>query len=83
MTPILQLKFPKATLKIFSTGSITVTAPSVANVQAAVEHIYPKVGAGQLGQDYLAYIHKKDLTFAFLNLPGTQKPGWNRFPKSS
>ena len=30
-------------LKIFSTGSITVTAPSVANVQAAIEHIYPKV----------------------------------------
>ncbi len=29
--------------QIFSTGSITVTAPSVANVQAAVEHIYPKV----------------------------------------
>ncbi|XP_023342345.1 TATA-box-binding protein 1 [Eurytemora carolleeae] len=38
-----KLKQPKATLKIFSTGSITVTAPSVANVQAAVEHIYPKV----------------------------------------
>ncbi|KAF4518637.1 hypothetical protein B566_EDAN005964 [Ephemera danica] len=35
---------PKATLKIFSTGSITVTgAPSVAAVQAAVEHIYPLV----------------------------------------
>jgi hypothetical protein len=30
-------------VQIFSTGSITVTAPSVANVQAAVEHIYPKV----------------------------------------
>jgi len=36
-------KNPKATLKIFSTGSITVTAPSVANVQRAVEHIYPLV----------------------------------------
>jgi len=36
-------KDPKATLKIFSTGSITVTAPSVANVQRAVEHIYPLV----------------------------------------
>jgi len=34
---------PKATLKIFSTGSITVTAPSVANVQAAIEQIYPLV----------------------------------------
>jgi len=36
-------KYPKATLKIFSTGSITITAPSVANVQKAVEHIYPLV----------------------------------------
>merc|ERR1719422_2575955 len=36
-------KNPKATLKIFSTGSVTVTAPSVANVQAAIELIYPKV----------------------------------------
>lgn len=34
---------PKATLKIFSTGSITVTAASVAFVQAAIEHIYPLV----------------------------------------
>eukprot|EP00096_Caligus_rogercresseyi_P009045 TRINITY_DN3000_c0_g1_i4.p1 TRINITY_DN3000_c0_g1~~TRINITY_DN3000_c0_g1_i4.p1 ORF type:complete len:301 (-),score=35.52 TRINITY_DN3000_c0_g1_i4:1415-2317(-) len=34
---------PKATLKIFSTGSITVTAPSVRNVQAAIEHIFPLV----------------------------------------
>jgi len=40
-------KDPKATLKIFSTGSITVTAPSVANVQRAVEHIYPLVEAYQ------------------------------------
>jgi len=38
-----KIKFPKATLKIFSTGSITVTAPSVANVEAAIKHIYPKV----------------------------------------
>ena len=36
-------KDPKATLKIFSTGSITITAPSVTNVQRAVEHIYPLV----------------------------------------
>ena len=36
-------KTPKATLKIFSTGSITVTAPSVANVEGAVQHIYPLV----------------------------------------
>lgn len=33
----------KATLKIFSTGSITVTAPSVPNVQQAIEYIYPLV----------------------------------------
>ena len=38
-----KIKDPKATLKIFSTGSITVTAPSVTNVQRAVEHIYPYV----------------------------------------
>ena len=38
-----KIRNPKATLKIFSTGSITVTAPSVANVQAAIELIYPKV----------------------------------------
>lgn len=64
-----KLKVPKATLKIFSTGSITVTgkglieahsaysfiysanvtilssciAASVANVQAAIEHIFPLV----------------------------------------
>lgn len=38
-----RLKSPKACLKIFSTGSITVTAPSIANVQAAIEHIYPLV----------------------------------------
>lgn len=33
----------KAVLKIFSTGSITVTAPSVANVQAAITDIFPLV----------------------------------------
>ena len=38
-----KIKDPKATLKIFSTGSITITAPSVTNVQRAVEHIYPYV----------------------------------------
>jgi len=46
-----KLKQPKATLKIFSTGSITVTAPSVSNVQAAVEHIYPKVCEYQKPKD--------------------------------
>lgn len=38
-----RIKNPKATLKIFSTGSITITAPCVNNVQLAVEHIYPLV----------------------------------------
>uniref|UniRef100_A0A1B6MNQ1 TATA box-binding protein-like 1 n=1 Tax=Graphocephala atropunctata TaxID=36148 RepID=A0A1B6MNQ1_9HEMI len=38
-----KLKQPKATLKIFSTGSITVTAPCVNDVQQAIEHIYPLV----------------------------------------
>ncbi|CAH1776261.1 unnamed protein product [Owenia fusiformis] len=38
-----KIKSPKATLKIFSTGSITITAPSVSNVQSAVEHIFPLV----------------------------------------
>ncbi|KAH8235424.1 hypothetical protein KR032_000172 [Drosophila birchii] len=34
---------PKATLKIFSTGSITVTAASVNDVESAIQHIYPLV----------------------------------------
>ncbi|CAH0556683.1 unnamed protein product [Brassicogethes aeneus] len=38
-----KLTTPKATLKIFSTGSVTVTAPSVAAVQAAIEYIFPLV----------------------------------------
>lgn len=38
-----KLQSPKATLKIFSTGSITVTAASVAFVQAAIEQIFPLV----------------------------------------
>lgn len=42
-----KIKEPKATLKIFSTGSITVTARSVAIVQMAIEHIYPLVEAFQ------------------------------------
>ena len=38
-----RIREPKATLKIFSTGSITITAPCVANIQSAVEYIYPLV----------------------------------------
>ncbi|XP_037069306.1 TATA box-binding protein-like 1 [Pollicipes pollicipes] len=33
----------RATLKVFSTGSVTVTAPSVAAVQQAIEHVFPLV----------------------------------------
>lgn len=38
-----KLQNPRATLKIFSTGSVTVTARSVAMVQAAIEYIFPLV----------------------------------------
>lgn len=38
-----RFKEVSATLKIFQTGSITITAPSVDAVQSAVEHIYPLV----------------------------------------
>lgn len=38
-----KIKDIKATLKIFSTGSITVTAPSVSAVQQSIEMIYPLV----------------------------------------
>ncbi|KAI8428199.1 hypothetical protein MSG28_002433 [Choristoneura fumiferana] len=34
---------PKATLKIFSTGGVTITARSVCDVQSAVERIFPLV----------------------------------------
>lgn len=33
----------KATFKIFQTGAITVTAPNVASIDLAVQHIYPLV----------------------------------------
>ncbi|XP_034936947.1 TATA box-binding protein-like protein 1 [Chelonus insularis] len=38
-----KLKEPRATLKIFSTGSVTITAPSVAAVGEAIEQIFPLV----------------------------------------
>lgn len=37
------MKDIKAVLKVFQTGAITITAPSVQNVQIAVERIYPLV----------------------------------------
>lgn len=43
-----RIKPIKATLKIFSTGSITITAPCVANIGTAVEHIYPLVSEFQM-----------------------------------
>ncbi|TNN82548.1 TATA box-binding protein-like protein 1 [Liparis tanakae] len=36
-----RIKHIKATVQVFSTGSITVTGPNVQNVATAVEHIYP------------------------------------------
>jgi len=38
-----KMKDLKATLKIFSTGSITVTAPAIVNVQQAIERVFPLV----------------------------------------
>ncbi|XP_015917881.1 TATA box-binding protein-like 1 [Parasteatoda tepidariorum] len=38
-----KIKELKATLKLFTTGSITITAPSVENAQKAVEHIFELV----------------------------------------
>jgi len=40
---IYKWKDPKATFTIFQTGSISITAPSVAAIDAAVQHIYPLV----------------------------------------
>jgi len=53
----------RATLKLFSTGSVTVTAPSVPNVQAAIEHVYPLVyefrvdRSGVISSDEKSYSH--------------------------
>jgi hypothetical protein len=63
-----KIKYPKATLKIFSTGSITVTAPSVANVEAAIKHIYPKVFDFQKKKE-LTDIKKKPLPPGSARLP--------------
>jgi len=38
-----QIKDIKATLKIFSTGSMTITAPKVDTIQVAVERVFPMV----------------------------------------
>ncbi|CAG0879634.1 unnamed protein product [Cyprideis torosa] len=41
----------QATVKIFSTGSLTITAPSVSFVQQAVEYVYPLVHEYQCPKD--------------------------------
>ncbi|XP_014681866.1 PREDICTED: TATA box-binding protein-like protein 1 isoform X2 [Priapulus caudatus] len=43
-----KIKEIKAVLKIFSTGSITVTAPSVSNVEMAIHQIFPLVVEHQM-----------------------------------
>ncbi|TWW68954.1 TATA box-binding protein-like 1 [Takifugu flavidus] len=35
------MKEPKATIKAYATGSVTILAPSMGNVAAAVQHVYP------------------------------------------
>ncbi|XP_074642070.1 TATA box-binding protein-like 1 [Tubulanus polymorphus] len=63
---------PKATLKIFSTGSITITAPCVSNIQLAVEHIFPLV--------YPYRMEKNDHDVENDNMGGAtfRKKHWNR-----
>ena len=46
-----RIKHPKATLKIFSTGSITITAPHVSHISPSVEHIYPRYDVCVLTND--------------------------------
>lgn len=48
---------PKATIKIFSTGNITVTAPRVANVLSAVDYIFPLVEKFKAGPPRTASNH--------------------------
>lgn len=57
-----RIRYPKATLKIFSTGSITITAPCVANVESAVKHIFP-----------LVYAFRKPKSVADLNSSDIEK----------
>ncbi|XP_038056621.1 TATA box-binding protein-like 1 [Patiria miniata] len=58
-----RLKSPRATLKIFSTGSITVTAPCVENISLAIQHIYPLVEphATKLREDVIAKRKMKEV----------------------
>lgn len=60
-----RIKSPKATLKIFSTGSITVTAPSVLNVQLAIEHIFPLVANYKMEP---AQVPKKEIETVAMHL---------------
>ncbi|XP_064624948.1 TATA box-binding protein-like 1 [Lineus longissimus] len=52
---------PKATLKVFSTGSITITAPCVGNIQTAVEHIFPLVYAFKMDRIESQDVKRKTL----------------------
>ncbi|RWS16540.1 TATA box-binding-like protein 1 [Dinothrombium tinctorium] len=63
-----RLKEHKATLKIFQTGAITITAPSVTNVQLAVEYIYPLV------YDFKKDKPKNDAHFPVVNASKKRKP---------
>lgn len=56
-----RIKDPKATLKIFSTGSITITAPCVNNIGTAVEHIYPLVSQYQMEKRPVPKLKQKKL----------------------
>ncbi|KAJ8008701.1 hypothetical protein DPEC_G00081140 [Dallia pectoralis] len=48
-----RIKTLKATVQVFSTGSLTVTGPNVQTVATAVEHIYPLLKSnGQLPSSY-------------------------------
>ncbi|CAG09093.1 unnamed protein product [Tetraodon nigroviridis] len=39
------MRHPKATVRVFATGSVTIFGPSVANVTVAIQNIYPLLSA--------------------------------------
>ncbi|KAM8716973.1 hypothetical protein ACLKA7_003787 [Drosophila subpalustris] len=67
---------PKATLKIFSTGSITVTAANVNIIELAIQRIYPLV------HEFRNEKSKKDLLKQENSLPRTPMSGY-RTPNTS
>jgi transcription initiation factor TFIID TATA-box-binding protein len=54
-------KEKKAVFKIYQTGSVSITAPSVANIDAAVQHIFPLVHEHQKEKpmDNINHAHMK------------------------